>query len=231
MSISDLFDALSLESPGAFYDLAEFIAVGACTPEIARHRFRYQPDNTAGLMVNQLRQRRLLDNHFRPSRELADLIDTILAIRAAAATDLWRSELDGALRGASEALAYAPGKLANALRSIPEPAEPAHRLHHFLTGVRYARLDAHISAWEAAELTATEIVALSSAVTSEPVSPPPQSLVVRGWLTTQGAATAEGHAARLAIENKTNAGCDSMFGAVTKKEDWFATLRSLPPWD
>lgn len=43
----------------------------------------------------------------------------------------------------AEALSYASSDLVNTFQSLAEPLPPAHRLHYLLTGVRYARMDAH----------------------------------------------------------------------------------------
>ncbi|MEE9413709.1 MAG: hypothetical protein V3V01_00400 [Acidimicrobiales bacterium] len=226
-SFGPLAETIGVESPGHFYDLAEFLAAGACTLKIARLRFRYEPDDIVAVMISRLQESRLVDDQHRPSGALRDVLEVILKARSDTAVSLWGDELVVAQRGATEALTHASGTMVNAFRSLPEPTELAHRLHHVLTGLRYARFDAHITAWEEAGLIAAEIVALSSASKSEPGSRTPESLIAKGWLTAQGTATVTGLAARSAIEAETNAGCDAMFTAVTDLEGWFAALTSL----
>jgi hypothetical protein len=226
--LREMVETLGVKSPGYFYDLAEFWAVGPCTIEIARRRFRYQPTNAAETLIGGLHDRRLIDDELRPSRPLIEASSRILLWRAQAAAKLWGTDLATAQRGAAEALPHGSGPMVEAFRLLPVPAPAAHRLHHLLTGLRYARMDAHIASWEAVGLSAAEIAALSSAVASEPVSPAPASLVAKGWLTTHGSATAEGHAARSSIEAATNSHCDPMFDTVTDGQEWLAALRSLP---
>ncbi len=229
--LQDMVEMIGVTSPGHFYDLAEFLAVGACTVEIAKRRFRYEPDNAAEALISELHDRRLVDDNLHPSEPLVQVIANILLWRAEAAANLWRTDLTTALCGAAEALPHASGPVAEAFRSLPEPTTAAHRLHPLLPGLRYARLDAHVAAWEEAGLSVTEIVALSAAVTSAPVSPTPESLVARGWLTAQGSATAEGRAARSTIETQTNSRCDALFDAITDRQQWLAAMGSLAPQD
>ena len=152
---------------------------------------------------------------------------------AEVAAELWDTDLAPVLPGAGDALGAATGSLVAALRLLPEPTAPAHRLHHLLTGLRYARLEAHVAAWTDAGLTAAEIVALDAALRrSEPGASvsvsAPDELVTRGWLTIDGAATTLGRQARAAIETKTDSRCAAMFDAVTDRSQWFSSLRKLP---
>lgn len=229
--LRDLVDTIDAPSPGHLYDLAEFLAAGSCTADICRRRFRYDPTDAGRTLLTGLQDRRLVDGRLRPSKPLAAATTTMLQWRADAATGLWGSDLATARRGAAQALGRASGGLVEPFRSLPEPTAPAHRLHHLLTGLRYARLDAHIAAWESAGLSAADMVALSSAVGSEPRLPAPEDLVARGWLTVDGSATAQGHAARSAIESETNSRCAMLFGAGTDWQDWLVAIRSLPPHD
>lgn len=223
--------AIGLVSPGHLYDLAEFVAAGACTVELAQRRFRYEADDAASALVADLHRRELGGDQLDSSEPLVDVIATILMWRADVATNLWGTDLVTANTGAAEALVSASGPVSEVFKSLPEPSRPAHLLHHRLTGLRYARLDAHMAAWEDAGLTAAEIVALTSAVEKEPMSPPLDGLVARGWLTSQGAATAEGHAARSRIEAETDSRCDVLFGAVRDSQTWLASICRLAPHD
>lgn len=227
--LRDAVVAIGATSPGHIYDLAEFLAAGACTPEIARRRFRYEPDDAAEALVGMLHDRKLIDPQLRPADPLVEITATILQWRADSAARLWTSDLVTATRLSAEALSRASGPMVEAFRSLPTPAADGHRLHHVLTGLRYARLDAHMDAWEEAGLTAAEVVALSSAVESIPVPTGPERLVAKGWLRADGSATAEGQAARSVIEADTDARCDGLFGKVTDRERLLESLRSLPP--
>jgi len=229
--IRDLAETLGVASPGHFYDLAEFLAAGACTVDIARRRFRYDQDDTAAALVAGLADRHLLDEQLRPAASLLDATATILRLRADVAMELWGTDLVVAISGAARALAAASGALVEAFSTLPEPSGPAPRLHHLLTGLRYARFDAHIAAWEEAGLTAAEVVALGSAVASAPVSPPPPGLVAGGWLTADGVATVEGRTARSAIEARTDAGGDALFSTDSDRRAFLASIRSVPAND
>jgi len=234
--IGDLAETLGVASPGYFYDLAEFLAAGACTVDIARRRFRYDPDDNAGALVADLADRHLLDEQCRPADSILDATATILRLRADVAADLWGTDLAAATSGAARALELASGTLVEAFRTLPEPSHAAHRLHHLLTGLRYARFDAHIEAWEEVGLTAAEIVALSSAVVSAQVSASasasaPARLVARGWLTVDGSKTVAGRAARSAIEAGTDSRGDALFGTDIDRQSLLASIRSLPADD
>ncbi len=111
---------------------------------------------------------------------------------------MWPGGLAVALRGAGDALAIASGDVTDVFRSLLEPEEPAHRLHHLLTGLRYARLDAHVEAWQAAGLTAAEVVDL------DPTS-----------------------SSRIAVEAQTNERWEPMFAAVGNLAEWYVALGSL----
>ncbi len=225
--LRDLAETLGVRSPGHLYDLAEFLAVGACSVDIAHHRFRYEPDNRAEAFVADLVGRQLLDERLRPADSLLEATATMLQWRADVAETLWGTDLDAASTGAARALSLASGTVVEAFRSLPEPDRSAHRLHHLLTGLRYARLDAHVAAWERAGLTAVDIVALSSAVASAPVSAVPAGLVARRWLTVHGSATAEGRAARSAIEAETNSHCDALFATAADRHGFSTATRGL----
>ncbi len=229
--LQHIVESIGVTSPGHLYDLAEFLAAGAGTAEISRRRFSYDPNGVGPALSSELLDRQLVDDRLNPSEPLAAVTTTILQWRAEAATNLWGSDPATAQPRAVQALSRASGPLVEAFRSLPYPTQPAHRLHHLLTGLRYARFDAHIAAWESAGLSAIEIVALSSAVASGPGLPVPESLVARGLLTVDGSATAKGQAARAAIEAETNARCDLLFGPGPDRRDWLASLRSLPPQD
>jgi len=227
--LQEMATSIGVLSPGHFYDLAEFVAGAACTVELAERRFRYEADNTAGALIAGLHHRELIGDKLRPAEPLGEVLATILQWRADVATNLWGTDLSTANAGAADALLRASGPVTEVFRSLPEPASPAHLLHHRLTGLRYARLDAHMAVWEDADLTVAEIVALTSAVAIEPVSPAPDGLVARRWLTRHGVATSQGHAARSKIEAQTDARCDALFRAVDDLQEWRATMRSLAP--
>lgn len=220
-------EPLALDQPGQIYDLAEFVAAGRCSVDVTRRRFPYDADDRAAAMVGRLLADDRLDGQLRPNAELEAVVDGILDLRADAAAELWGWQLTDPLQGAAEGFAAASGPLVDAFRRLPEPAVPAHRLHHLLTGLRYARLEAHVAAWEGAGLAAAEIVALSVAVGSESTVAPQGRLVTRGWLTADGSATVEGHQARAGIEAETDARCTAMFQAVTDLAGWFGTLQRL----
>lgn len=233
--LTALLDGLSdggqpLDRPGYIYDVAEFIADGRCTDEVVRRRFIYDEVGAATL-VPQLVDRRLLDPDGRAAPQLLTAATEMLALRARAADDLWLTDLALADQGAATVLAAAEGPLAMAFATLPKPEEPAARLHHLLTGVRYLRLDAHVDAWRSRGLRPAEVVALTIARDGDGVASPPAGLIGRGWLDTDGQITDAGVEARLEIENGTNRRCGELIKTVADPAAWLAALRCLTDGD
>ena len=221
-----LIERLQLRSPGHLVDLAEFLAAGTWTMDVVRLRFPYREDGVVE-MFHDLLTAGLIDGDRQPAGQLAHLVRVVLAARSETAETLWAGNLDAAQEGADEALQHAAGSLVELFRAVPEPSEPAHRLHHVLNGVRYGRLDAHVSAWQAQKLQATEIVALSAANESGHRVAVPAGLLDRGWIEAGGSITNDGRTARAAIEADTNARCDAMFDGVAHPQLWYDALRAL----
>ena len=179
-------------------DLAEFFLSNACTVELVRSRFPYDDPDLGSHLFAQLEQRGLIDAEGHPSDGLLATLRQILLFRAQVAASMWPGNLAVAIRGAGEVLAVASGNVTNVFRSLPEPQEPAHHLHHLLTGLRYARLDAHVLAWRAAGLTADEVSDLNF------TSP-----------------------ARMSVEAQTNDRCEPIYETVEDLADWHVTIDSL----
>jgi len=223
-----MVESLRVDSPGHLLDLAEFFAVGACNAETILLRFPYEPEEMPTKMFRQLSDRRHIGAHLEPLPTLVKVIDTLLEARADTASLLWGTEIKAARAGADEALTRADGQLVNRFHELPRPVSPVAALHHVLTGVRYARLDAHVFAWRRAGLDPAGIVALSAAVESGEEQGHHPELVDRGWFTSDGTVTSEGRRARQRIENQTNDRCAAMFAAVNEPSQWLESLRRLP---
>ncbi len=224
--LRQVIEPLGLSSPGHLLDLAEFLLEGEFEVGVARRRFIYDEPDNVGRLFDELEPRGLVDETNRASGDVVGVLRTVLQLRASAADQLWRSHLGTSTRGAAEALSAARGQLVDAFVRLPEPARAAHRLHHLLTGLRYARMDAHIDAWEAVGLAPNEIVALSASVEGQPASAT-RGVVERGWMADDGSITPAGRAARTEIEDATNNRCQAMFDGVTNLAEWVEGLRSL----
>ena len=226
--LEPLADAVGIEEREQFWDLAEFLVVGACTTEIARRRFPYDSGDDAAVMFRKLREGLYLDDAMRPNAVLHELASTILAAQAETAEEVWPGDLSGVQVPADQAYRAADGPLVDAFRALPVPDAPGHRLLHTLTGVRYGRHDAHIDAWASFGLSGLDVVALGSAVNGEVLAEVPAALLESGWVDCGGNLTAAGREARLAIESKTDEGCRSMYDAVGELSSWYEALRAMP---
>ncbi len=234
--IDEVLVPLAVARPGHVYDLAEFLAAGRSTDTVVRRRFVYDAELAASGDLAAVVGRRHPAGSDVPSAPLMRAAEALLIVRAEAADELWGTRARATIDGAATALAAADGELTTAFRSLALPDTPAARLHHLLTGLRYARLDAHVAAWAGAGLSAAEIVALSSAVRgdSAPGRSQPaddagvQGVRTRGWLTADGAATVAGIEARAAIEARTNEVCGGFFDQLADDHRWLAGIRRLP---
>ncbi len=211
-----LADRAELESPGQLFDLAEFALAGRCTREVAALRFRYHDRSAIDPAMRDL-----------ANPALPDLLRRMLGMSAVVAQSLWGDDLAALLHGAAEVLACATGQLTDGYKQLPTPEPSAHRLHHLLTGLRYARMDAHAAAWAAAGLAAGDIAALSAAVQGK-LAPAPPRIIERGWMTAAGAVTPAGRNARTGIEVATNEACEPMLAALSEPSDWYEKLVELP---
>jgi len=225
-TIRQAVEPLGLEEPGHLVDVAEFIAHGRLTPDVMELRFRYDPHSAVAADGAVIESHGGMNGR-RPSAPLEDAVSVILGTRASVAARLWPSRLDTELRGAEEAVAAATGALTDHFVRLPPPDEPAHRLHHLLTALRYVRMDAHEVAWRAEGLDREQILALTAAWQHPPEPAVPAELLQRGLLDVDGRITDTGRQVRHRIEDATNRGCAAVFDAIDDLGRWRRLLADL----
>lgn len=230
--ITEAAKAAGLESIAYVADLAGFMAEGRLTDELVRTRFRYSAE-PATVAISNLRELALLDDAGRPASELGVVLAEVDSVRIAAATRLWESSahLAGLAAGAAIMLRGARGPLVEPYRALYEPDDTVGALWHRLIGLRYARADAHAAAWEATELSAAEVSALTTAWRGDPVESPPQSLVDRRAVSSSGVITEIGSRLRDGIESDTNQRSEPVYQALDAPgwAGWMAAMAELPP--
>lgn len=120
--------------------------------------------------------------------------------------------------------------LARAAVAAPEPADPLHRFHLRLAGLRLLRNEAHVEAWRAHDLDPGEVEVLTAAWAGTEIQSGASDLsgLVQRGLVADGGVTEAGLAARQDIEDKTNAGVAPAF-SVIDQQAFFEALRGLPP--
>ncbi len=133
-AIRGQIDPLQLDSPGQLVDLAEFFLADACTVQLVHNRLPYDDAGLGPRLFAQLERQNLINPEGCPSDDLRGTLGQVLLARAHVASSMWPGDLAVALQGAGEALAVASGNVTNVFRTLPEPREPAHCLHHRLTG-------------------------------------------------------------------------------------------------
>lgn len=219
---------LDAPAPAQLLDLAEFFLDDAFTPRVLHLRFRYAPAELRHETHAEWFGRGLVLADGSPSDELRLVFDMVMRARTSVCEARWKTNLAVPLVGTSQALSHASGELCDTFKHVREPSAPAHMLHHRLTGLRYARMDAHAAAWAQAGLTAPQIMLLTTAIESnEPADDESGALIDRAWLTSAGEVTAAGRTARAEIERDTNVRCQPWIDAVTDTADWVEALGAL----
>lgn len=166
----DQATAAGLESIFLLNDVAEFLLSGRLTEPWLLRRFRYMEEADVAEGLDALRDGGhivMADDGYQAVPRLAGFLDWLLAMRAEAAAELWSTpadvaDLDGAVTAVVATFPSEGFPLAADHRSLPDPHQPALRLHHHLTTLRYCRADAHGDAWAAEGMTASQAAALTT---------------------------------------------------------------------
>ena len=205
--------------PGVAIDLAEFVVGGTLTSSIAEARFPFVPADQLATALDAL----------PVGAAFAGDLERIIDLISETARALWRDSdaVGAAATGAAEALDAATRPLVTAYQSLPVPADPPHRLHHLLTGLRYACLDAHVAGCDYAGMSRADAVALTAAWSGDDLDDWPTTLVDRGLLDDARRLTDVGQRCRDDIEAATDAACEPMWAAVTDLDGWVDGLRRL----
>jgi hypothetical protein len=159
-------------SPGLLTDLRFALPLRPLTRHSLATVYRY--GNAADLdaeIQDQLDQGTLEeDDALRPTAKALEFIDGLYAVHAATTERIWAgrdlgtlADLAGRVLGA--AVDSFRSELGGALAAMAPPYEPVGTppgvlLFNRLAALRYHRADAHAAAWQAAGLTANEIIAL-----------------------------------------------------------------------
>ncbi|MCP4965677.1 MAG: hypothetical protein GY926_10610 [bacterium] len=206
--IRAILAGVDLKSPGYWVDLADFMAAGTLTDDLVKTRFRYAQE-AAIASIDELRERRLVDDELRPTAALIEIVDVVNDVRLANAAELWGDEADLGLlaNGADAMLKGAAGPLVGPYRGLTEPTGPVALLWHRLIGLRYLRADAHAAAWETAGLNAAEMVTLTNTESKD--------------LSDQARALCD------AIEDDTNGRSEPAYRQLDHWSEWMVALAGL----
>jgi hypothetical protein len=236
---TEMAQEIGLQSVDILRRYADFLLDGI-DQETAQIRLPYQPEGTVENLLDELAERDLIDegaNGLVATPPLRPLLEAIVEGRAAHAERFWTGH-ETALTQATEIAGLVIAsigdeyRVAVAHRGLPDPANPYALGHKRVTTIRYARAHAHRESWLRRDLTAPQILALSSLWRHENAD---ISETVLGELATLGFVeedqlTQVGRGTREAIEADTNRLTEPIFDVLSDRqfEDLMAALGDLP---
>lgn len=221
---------------GTFNNLVPFVDM--LSEHFILRRYIYRPPWEIREYVEELVAKGFLerqDDRLDPTDRLLPVIEELDQATRLAARHYWidhRVTVEAAQGPVRRVLESSPERygLAQAALAGRKPDDLFHRFHYRLAGLRLLRNEAHVEAWQAHDLTADEIEALTAAWAGTKAQTPlvlPRRLERRGLLV-DGIVTEAGLELREQIEADTNAGVGSAFSTIDQTA-LLAALASLPP--
>jgi hypothetical protein len=238
--IRDLAQANGVDSFDLLAPLGDFLLAGQLTRQIATLRVRYRPPERVLGRLDDLERQELVradGTGLTATDTLRPVLHAILDAEAAVAADLWGDHEQHVAIASAGARAVAAAasedhEVAAVHRALPEPADPYHVLYHRLVTLRYIRQHDHVEAWRAHDLTAPEMVVVTTlwqGSTVEPSDTTLKALVARGFAADDAPAlTTHGQQVRDAIEDETNRRAQLSFDALEAGAAFLGALRALP---
>jgi len=224
-----------LGGPGLVKHFADWLLTVGLQRSVAVARLPYVGSGVVAAWLDEMLAAGLVedrDGRLFAVGGLVPLAESVIAARSEVANRLWAEHaesLASVLAGCRQVADAAPAGfvVGVAHREIPEPDDRALALHQRLVTLRYLRSHCHVLAWNEAQLTSTEIVAMTALWNNDRTIGVPGSLVQRGYA--EGAElTEEGELIRGEIEYVTNQCIQPLFDSVTDPESLVERLRALP---
>jgi hypothetical protein len=168
--LSEVAREIGLATIELLPQFGDFLAGGRLTRDIATLRLRYWPAEHVLGRLDELEAGGYIapgPSGLAATDVLQPLLDAIVAARAAVGAELWGDHDDDVAVVTSYARNLADAAteehvVAVAHRSLPEPTDPYLALEHRLVTLRYIRQHDHAAAWLSRDLTAQEMVVLTS---------------------------------------------------------------------
>ena len=239
--LAELARDRGLESMELLPHFADFLLAGALTSELATLRMRYRPPSRVLARLDELKAMDFIsqgENGLAAGPTMRPLLEALLEARAEKAAESWGDDEDvaTATEGAGK-IGYAATVnhvVAVVHRTLPEPADPFHRLEHRLLTLRYIRQHDHAQAWLARGLTAPDMVLMTELWQNKQPADPRDGLA---RLVELGLAEADplrltdtGREVREAIETETDARAQQAFDVLDgpAATRFLAALQRLP---
>jgi hypothetical protein len=209
------------------------------TEALIRRRYIYRPEQMMTTFVADLVSARLFirdGDHLTPTELLTPIVAEVDHAIDVACRELWLGHEDTVMAAspmAREVLHASDGGhgLVAVAQVINEATDPFHCFWQRLTGLRLVRNEAHVDAWTAFDLSASDVEVLSGAWAGTALqgsTTPSENLIKHGYAADEEV-TSEGLAVRQQIEDATDDGVSAAFAGVDSSA-FLEMLTTLPPW-